>query len=259
MNSSNNSTPLDNGVFKTKVNSGAITYGTFLGLASPVAAEICALAGLDWLLLDLEHGAGGEEQVGPTVVAAGAYGVPVLVRVESLERIRIGRVLDAGAAGIMVPRVENLSQVKEVIKHMSTPPYGDRGVATYNRSARWGRDLEFLNGPSKLACIVQIETIEALESVGQIAALDEVDVLFIGPADLSFALGVPRDFKNTKFIEALNKVLAACKKNNKAAGILAFSPESAIEYREMGFNFIAVNSDSTFLAGVIETTLKKIK
>jgi 2-dehydro-3-deoxyglucarate aldolase/4-hydroxy-2-oxoheptanedioate aldolase len=252
-------TPLDRGAFKARVATGEVTYGTFIGLASPVAVEIAAIAGVDWVLLDLEHGAGGEEQVGPTVLASGAYGVPTLVRVESEERIRIGRVLDAGVAGVMVPRVENVNQVKEVVKHMSTPPYGDRGVATYNRSARWGRDLEFLNGPSKATCIIQIETNGALDSVDEIAAVEGVDVLFIGPADLSFALGVPRDFKSPKFIAALEKVLAACNKNKVAAGILAFTPEAAVEYKNMGFKFIAINSDSTLLAGAITNSLEIAK
>lgn len=252
-------TPLDRGAFKSRVASGEVTYGTFVGLASPVSAEVCAIAGLDWLMLDLEHGAGGEEQVGATVVASGGYGVPTLVRVESPERIRIGRVLDAGAAGVMVPRLDTVEQVKEVVKHLSTPPYGDRGVATYNRSARWGRDLEFLNGPSQATCLIQIETLSSLENVDAIAAVDGVDILFVGPADLSFALAVPRDFKNPKFISALEQVLAACKKSSKAAGILAFNPESAIEYRNMGFKFIAISGDSTFLAGAITSALDQVK
>jgi 2-dehydro-3-deoxyglucarate aldolase/4-hydroxy-2-oxoheptanedioate aldolase len=159
----------------------------------------------------------------------------------------------------MVPRIENATEVNEVVKHLSTPPYGDRGVATYNRAARWGRDLEFLNEPSKATCIIQIETLGALESVEEIAAVEGVDVLFVGPADLSFALGVPRDFKNPKFIAALEKVLAACNKNKVAAGILAFTAEAAVEYRKMGFKFIAINSDSTLLAGAITNALEIAK
>ena len=89
---------------------GAATWGTFLGLGAPIAAEIAAAAGMDWVLLDLEHGAGGEEQVYPTIAATGGYGVPTVVRVESDDRIRIGRVLDAGAAGVMVPRAESQSR-----------------------------------------------------------------------------------------------------------------------------------------------------
>lgn len=252
-------TPLDQGEFKARVRAGEVTYGTFIGLASSVAVEVAAIAGLDWVLLDLEHGAGGEEQLGPTVLAAGAYGATALVRVESPDRIRIGRVLDAGMAGIMVPRIESAAQVKEVIRHLSTPPFGDRGVATYNRSARWGRDLEFLNAPSKATCIIQIETKAALDSVNEIAAVAGVDILFVGPADLSFALGIPRDFNNPVFIDALRKVVDACNKNGIAPGILAFSAQTAVEYRKLGFKFIAISGDSTFLASAIESALQTAK
>mgnify|MGYP003344980743 CR=1 FL=1 len=252
-------TPLDQGEFKARVRAGEVTYGTFIGLASSVAVEVAAIAGLDWVLLDLEHGAGGEAQVGPTVVASGGYGVPTLVRVESKERIRIGRALDAGAAGIMVPRIENADEVREVVKHMSTPPFGDRGVATYNRSARWGKDLEFFKEPSKATCIIQIETLSSLENVEEIASVEGIDILFIGPADLSFALGVPRDFKNPKFIAALEQVVAACNKAKIAAGILTFNAEMAVEMKKMGFKFIAISGDSTFLAGAITSALDQVK
>ncbi len=103
--------PLNRGRLRSSLAAGKPTVGTFVGAASAVTAEVCAAAGVDWVLLDLEHGAGGEEQVGPVVVAAGAYGVPTVVRVESAERIRLGRVLDHGAAGVMLPRLDSAEEV----------------------------------------------------------------------------------------------------------------------------------------------------
>ena len=91
-----------------------LTLGTFLGMGAPMAAEIAAVGGADWVLLDLEHGGGSEDLIGPTVVAGMAYGIPTLVRVESPDRIRIGRALDAGASGVMVPRIETVEQVLDV-------------------------------------------------------------------------------------------------------------------------------------------------
>ena len=147
-----------------------VTIGTFLGMGAPMAAEIAAVGGVDWVLLGLEHGGAGEDWVGPTVVAGMAYSIPTLVRVESSERIRIGRALDAGASGVMIPRIETAEQVIDVVKHMSYRPFGDRGVATYNRSAKWGRDLSGLTQKANAACIIQIETLKALENVEAIAA-----------------------------------------------------------------------------------------
>src|ERR687890_1987886 len=126
--------PLDGGRLRRRVAAGETTMGTFVGTASTIVAEVCAAAGIDWLLLDLEHGSGGEEQVRAVVPAAGAYGVPTVVRVESAARVRIGRVLDLGAAGVMLPRLNSADEVEEAVPHLRYPPDGDRGVATYNRA-----------------------------------------------------------------------------------------------------------------------------
>ena len=132
--------PLDQGKLRSRLAAGEPTVGVFLGAASPVTAEVCAAAGVDWVLLDLEHGAGGEEQVGTVVLAAAAYGVPTVVRVESAARIRLGRVLDLGAAGVMLPRLDTATEVAAALRHLRYPPDGDRGVATYNRACRFGLD-----------------------------------------------------------------------------------------------------------------------
>jgi 2-dehydro-3-deoxyglucarate aldolase/4-hydroxy-2-oxoheptanedioate aldolase len=176
-----------------------------------------------------------------------------------MERIRIGRALDAGASGVMIPRIETPEQVSAVVKHMSYPPFGDRGVATYNRSAKWGRDLSGLTEKSKAACIIQIETLKALENVDAIAKIDGADLLFVGPLDLSFALGVPRDFKSPKFLEATAKVVAAANANNKVAGILAADATAAATFIEQGFKFIAIGSDATLLAGAITNLVTQLK
>jgi 2-dehydro-3-deoxyglucarate aldolase/4-hydroxy-2-oxoheptanedioate aldolase len=236
-----------------------LTIGTFLGMAAPMAAEIAAVGGFDWVLLDLEHGGGSEDLIGPTVVAGKAYGIPTLVRVESPDRIRIGRALDAGASGVMIPRIENVDQVLDVVAHMSYPPFGNRGVATYNRSAKWGRDLSGLTEKSKQACIIQIETLKALENVEDIAKIDGVDLLFVGPLDLSFALGIPRDFKSPKFVEAAARVIAAATANNKVAGILAADAALAEFFIEQGFKFIGIGSDATLLAGAISNLVSQLK
>ena len=169
--------PLDNGRLRARLAAGEMTVGTFVGAASPISAEVCAAAGVDWLLLDLEHGAGGEEQVGATVPVAAAYGVPTVVRVESDARIRIGRALDSGAAGVMFPRLDDAEQVRAAIKHLYYPPRGDRGVATYNRACRFGLDPGALDRANdQVLGIVQIESAQAVAAAEEIASIDGVDV-----------------------------------------------------------------------------------
>ena len=244
--------PLNHGALAAAVRSGTPTLGTFIGSASPIAAEVCAAAGVDWVLLDLEHGAGGEEQVRDVVPAAGSYGVPTVVRVESAARIRMGRVLDSGAAGIMLPRMNTADEVAEAVRHLRYPPAGDRGVATYNRACRFGLDPGALDrANSEVLGVVQIESAAAVGNADAIAALDGVDVLFVGPRDLSHDLGVPGDLTAPAFTEAIAHVLAAGQRHGKACGLLVADGAAAATRLEQGWSFVGIGSDSTLLAAAV--------
>jgi 2-keto-3-deoxy-L-rhamnonate aldolase RhmA len=241
--------PLDDGRLRARLAAGEATVGTFVGAASPVTAEVCAAAGLDWLLVDLEHGAGGEEQVRAVVPAAAAYGVPTVVRVESAARIRIGRVLDLGAAGVMLPRLDSADEVAEAVRHLRYPPHGDRGVATYNRTCRFGLDTGALDrANSEVLGVVQIESAHAVKQADEIAALDGVDVLFVGPRDLSHDLGVPGDLRAPAYLDALDHVRTAAHRHGKACGLLVPDGAAAADRRADGWAFIAIGSDTALLA-----------
>jgi len=229
--------PLNHGALAAAVRSGTPTLGTFIGSASPMAAEVCAAAGVDWVLLDLEHGAGGEEQVRD---------------VESAARIRMGRVLDSGAAGIMLPRMNTADEVSEAVRHLRYPPAGDRGVATYNRSCRFGLDPGALDrANAEVLGVVQIESAVAVGQAEAIAALDGVDVLFVGPRDLSHDLGVPGDLAAPAFTEAIAHVLAAGRRQGKACGLLVADGAAAARRLEQGWSFVGIGSDSTLLAAAV--------
>jgi 4-hydroxy-2-oxoheptanedioate aldolase len=248
--------PLDAGRLRARLAAGEATVGTFLGMASPVAAEVCAAAGPDWVLLDLEHGGGGEEQVGATVLAAAAYGVPTVVRVETGARIRLGRVLDLGAAGVMLPRLSSATEVAAAVRHLRYPPAGDRGVATYNRACRFGLDPGALDRAGhELLCVVQIESAAAVAQAEEIAAIDGVDVLFVGPRDLSHDLGVPGDTEAPRYLESLAAVRAAADRHGKACGLLAGDGAAARRLLGQGWGFVGVGSDSTLLADAMARVL----
>jgi 2-keto-3-deoxy-L-rhamnonate aldolase RhmA len=217
-------------------------------MGSSFAAEACALGGFDWLLVDLEHGAGGEEGLVGQLLAGAVHDVPVFVRVETNERIRIGHALDLGAAGIMFPRVSTVEEVREVVSHLWYPPRGGRGVAGYNRARQFGADargVEEVN--DSLLGLVQIETLAALENVEEIAAIPGVDVLFVGPSDLSTGMGIPGQFDEPVFVAALDRVASAAKNANIAAGILAFDVDRAKAFSQGGYSFVGVGSDSSLL------------
>ena len=217
-----------------RLRSGEALVGTFLNLGSALAAEICARAGFDWMLVDLEHGAGTEAGLTPTLQAVAP--TPALVRVEINERARFQRAIDAGADGVMVPRLESAEQVRGAVRHLRYPPRGDRGVAYMNRGADWTA-----RAPEReLVCVIQIETPGAVEEVEEIAATEGVDALFVGPNDLRVALGTD-DLP-------LDRILAAAGAVGKAAGIFTGSREDADRAFERGFRLVAIGSDSYFLA-----------
>ena len=235
--------------FRARVRSDEPTLGTFVNLGSVLAAETCALAGFDWLLVDLEHGGGGEDALVGQILAAGIHQVPVIVRVESAERIRSGRVLDLGAAGVMFPRLDSADEVATAVRHLRYPPEGDRGVATYNRACAFGMRPDSVDTANdKVVGIVQIESLGALAEVEAIADIPGVDVLFVGPADLSHALGVPGMFAAPEFSAALAAVVCAAQSAGISAGILAPDRDRALECVEAGFTFLAIASDSALLA-----------
>lgn len=234
--------------FIEQVRSALPTRGTFLNLGSALVAEVCALSGFDWLLVDLEHGAGGEDGLVGQILAGAAHGVPVVARVESSERIRVGHVLDLGALGVMFPRLDTPEEVERAVRHLWYPPRGDRGVAGYNRARSFGGDTRSAGEVNdSILGIVQIESTTALDQVEAIAAIDGVDVLFIGPSDLSTSLGVAGHLDSAPFRAALERVAAAARDAGKAAGILAGDPATAAWYHDHGFSFVAVASDSALL------------
>ena len=234
--------------FKERVRNGNVTLGTFLNLGSALVAEVCALSGFDWLLVDLEHGAGGEEALVGQLLAGAAHDVPVLVRVESAERIRVGHALDLGAAGVMYPRLNTPDELIIALSHLWYPPRGDRGVASYNRARRFGGDTKTTSDVNdELLCVVQIETFLALSNVKEIAATPGVDVLFVGPSDLSAALGCPGQLDSQIYLEALDHVVEAARDASVAAGILVGDVENVEGHLDRGFSFVGVASDSALL------------
>jgi 4-hydroxy-2-oxoheptanedioate aldolase len=205
-------------------------------------------------------GAGGEEQVRATVPVAAAYGVPTVVRVESGARIRIGRVLDAGAAGVMLPRLDTVDQVRAAMTHLYYPPRGDRGVATYNRACRFGLDPGALDRANdEILGIVQIESAQAVAAAEEIAAVEGVDVLFVGPRDLSHDLGVPGLTTASVFVEALEQVRLAARKHGKACGLLVPDGGDAAAKVGEGWTFVTIGSDSTLLATAVTAQLARAR
>lgn len=231
-----------------------VPIGVWLNLGSPVSAEIASLAGYDWLLVDLEHGSGGFTELSLQLWAAQAGAAAVVARVPSLDPAAFKRALDMGAHGVMVPNVETVAQAEEAVRAARLPPLGRRGVATSTRASGYGYYYEdyVATANSQVLLVAQIESSRGLENAAAIAALPGIDVLFVGPLDLSVSLGVADPGSSELFRAALEKVCRAAAGAGKTAGILARDEAQAKEYLELGFRFIAMGSDRGMLASAMQ-------
>jgi 2-dehydro-3-deoxyglucarate aldolase/4-hydroxy-2-oxoheptanedioate aldolase len=236
--------------FRERVLAREVLLGLFHDLASPSSAELCAALGYDWILVDLEHGYSTEADLLGLLQAIAAGGSVGIVRPQSGERLRVGRALDMGAAAIMVPRLDTPDEVREALTYLRYPPTGIRGLAIRARGADFGAfgHDEVWKINDRIVGIFQIESVPALNDVDAIAAIDGVDVLFVGPADLTHSLGIAGQFSHPDYRAALDRVAAACSAHDKAAGILVYDVAEARRLIESGFSFIGIGSDGFFAA-----------
>lgn len=225
--------------------SSGVLAGTFLNLGSATAVEIAGSCGFDWLLLDLEHGSGSFDALRAQLLAAAATATPAIVRIPSVDADLVKFVMDSGAAGIMFPYVPDAAEAARAVSIMKYPPIGVRGVAQVIRGTGYGRNWKqyLAEANDRSLVIVQIETPEAANRADEMAQIPGVDVLFVGPMDLSVNLGHPGDFTPPQFIAHLNQVIEACRRHGKCPGILS-RPELVDAHRQLGFRFLALGSDS---------------
>ena len=231
--------------FRKRVLAREWLMGTFLNLGSPMTVEIAGLAGFDWLLIDHEHGPGGQDTLLHQLHAASATPAFPVVRIAMNETPRFKRVLDMGALGVMVPWVSTADEARAAVSAMRYPPHGIRGVAKFNRGAGFGGDFEeyYAHSHERLVTVLQIETTEAIKNIEAIAAVDGADVLFVGPTDLSYNMGIRDQLESAQFMDTLRKVSDAAKKHGKAAGILVHNNALIPKVRELGYSFTALGSD----------------
>lgn len=247
--------------FRRRVLGGETVFGLFLDLASAASAELCGRAGYDWLLVDLEHGSGTEADLPTMLLAIESTGAAALVRPQSGERLRIGRALDMGATGVMVPRMQSAAEVAEAVTFLRYPPTGTRGVALRTRGAGLGTiahaDVSQID--DRIVGIVQIESAGALAQADAIAATDGVDVLFVGPADLSHSLGVPGQFGSKVYLSALESVVEACRAHGKSPGILLYDVAVIPRHLELGFRFVGIGADGALVSAGAHAALAAVK
>ncbi|MEX0428374.1 HpcH/HpaI aldolase/citrate lyase family protein [Nocardioides sp. DS6] len=224
--------------------------GMWVCSGSPLVAEICAGSGLDWVLIDAEHSPNGLESLLAQLQAVRGYPITPLVRPPAADPVTIKQFLDLGAQNLLVPMVDTAAQARDVVRAVTYPPAGVRGVGSaLARASRWNRIEGYLaRAAETLSVLVQIESAEAVANVDAIAAVAGVDGLFIGPSDLAASLGVLGQQDHPDVVDAVLHCLSAARRAGRKVGVNAFDPTLAERYLDAGADFVLVGADVQLLA-----------
>jgi len=222
--------------------------GSWISSASPIVAEAIGCAGFDWGLVDMEHAPLDVMGVVQILQAlAGTKMLPV-VRVPWNDMVMVKRVLDAGATTVMFPFVQNADEARRAVAATRYPPEGVRGMAGTSRATRFGTTPNYFKTANQnIGVIVQLETPQAIDELDAIAGVKGVDALFVGPADLSAALGHIGQLTHPAVLDLMARAVQRCKALGVPVGTLGANPEMVAQYRAIGFDYVAVSSDIGFI------------
>lgn len=247
---------------KHKLKNNELTLGSWIMIGSPISVEVMALAGFEWLVIDIEHTAIDLETTQSLITTIQASGIKALVRVSKNEEVIIKRILDMGADGIIVPMVCSKEDAIQAVNYAKYPPFGKRGVGLY-RASKYGTKFEeykkWVN--EELVIIAQIEHIDAVNHIDEILKVEGIDGTIIGPYDLSGSMGYPGEFEREDVKEAVAKVLDKCKEYNVPSGfhVVDTNPEQLKRKIEQGCTFLAYGIDYFFMRDAAMNGMHKIK
>lgn len=235
--------------FKQALRQGRAQIGLWQGLASPYTADLCAGLGYDWLLLDGEHVPNNVQTLLAQLQAVAAHPVAPVVRPSWNDPVQLKMLLDIGAQNLLIPMVQNAQEAREAVAAVRYPPQGIRGVGTaLARAARWGGTQDYLARANEEICVLcQAETAQALANLDDILAVDGVDGVFIGPADLAASMGYLTQPGHPEVRAAIEDAIVRIRKAGKAPGILQSDVATARHYLELGVQFVAVGVDAVLL------------
>lgn len=233
---------------RARLSAGEPLVGTFSVIGSTDVVELIALAGFDFVILDMEHGPYGLERVRDCVVAAHCRGLPVVVRVPAAEPAQIGGVLDLGADGVLVPQVSSAATARAVVDAARFAPQGGRGANPWVRAAGYGVTPDwFAEANRNVVVMVMIEGLEGLKATDEIVELAGLDAVFLGPVDLSHSMDVPGQPDHPRVLEALEDVARRAASQGVATAVFAPDPERARFWRARGIGAIACGVDTDLI------------
>ncbi|HHS13968.1 MAG TPA: 2,4-dihydroxyhept-2-ene-1,7-dioic acid aldolase [bacterium] len=232
--------------------------GTFLSLASPEAAEIIALSGVDWIFMDMEHGAFGILEVQRLLQAAG--NCPAVVRVPSHDEVWIKKVMDTGPDGVLIPHVNTPEQTRRIIRCCKYPPLGQRDVGIA-RAQGYGATFQnyIENANDQMAVIIQIEHIDGVRNIDEIVRIPGVDAVFIGPYDLSGSMNKPGQVRDAEVETAVETVRQSAADAGLPVGIFGVNADAVRSRIAEGYTLIACGIDAMLLGEAVSSMVKSLK
>lgn len=246
--------------FRRDLQAGKTLIGCWASLANGLSTELLGYAGFDWLLLDGEHAPNDYQTFIAQLHALKDSPSAPFVRPEWLDTVAIKRLLDIGFCNFLIPFVESPEQAATAVAATRYPPRGVRGVSTVHRAAKFGLDPNYFETIDDDVCVVvQIESRAGVEAAGEIAAVEGVDALFIGPSDLSAAYGFRQKPGEPIVQEAIERVLRSARSRGKACGILAPVEAEARRYLQLGMTFVAVGGDVGLLRSAAVSLAERFK
>jgi 4-hydroxy-2-oxoheptanedioate aldolase len=230
--------------FKDKLNKDFV-FGTFSKTSDPAFIEIMGYSGFDFVILDLEHGPTSVQHLQHLIRAAEVSGIFPIVRVKEHNLSIIGEVLDIGAGGIQVPQIINVETAQEVIKAAKFSPQGMRGVCRYVRAANYSSmdRFQYFDEANDTVVILQLEGQEALTNLDQILTVRDIDIIFIGPYDLSQSLGVAGQVNHPVVIEKMKAIVDTCIQNNIVVGTFVDTIQDAKKWKDLGVKYLSYAVD----------------
>ena len=231
-------------IFRQKLKKGTV-LGLFAKTNDPGFIEAAGYAGFDYVILDLEHAPNSVESTQNLIRAAQISGILPIIRVKEGNPSIIGEALDIGAAGIQVPQISSKEQAENIIRLAKFAPLGERGVCRFVRAALYSSmdRFEYFEDANKSLVILQLEGKEAVDNLNKIIEVEGIDVLFIGPYDLSQSLGVPGQINHPIVEEKMNEIVLKCKERGKSVGTFADTIENALKWKNSGIKYIAYSVD----------------
>ncbi|MDL4863514.1 aldolase/citrate lyase family protein [Halomonas elongata] len=246
--------------FKQWLGESRVPVGTWLMTASPNVAEAIGFAGFDYVVLDMEHVPVDVPQAIAIMQAVAGTPADLVVRLPWNDSVMVKRVLDSGAKTLMFPYIQNAEEARQAVASTRYPGRGFRGVAAVHRASRYGTVKNYLQEAEReIGVILQLETPEAIAALPEIAEVDGIDALFIGPGDLAAAMGHIGDIRHSEVQDAIGEAVVGCRAHGLPCGIVGADPALVGEYIAKGFAFVAVGSDMSLMMGRAQEYLATLR